>query len=91
MGINATPIGQQCCPEITGSNQQWRAYQPGGPTKAHDFVRIEDMWSDPMDTFKDEEDTTTAATSTANELPEPRTGLTIWRHVLLHQLYRAIY
>jgi hypothetical protein len=32
------------------------AYQPAAPTGNHAFVKIEDMWSDPMDKSEDEEE-----------------------------------
>jgi hypothetical protein len=31
------------------------AYQPDALTEDHAFVKIEDMWSDPMDKSEDEE------------------------------------
>jgi hypothetical protein len=66
------------------------AYQPAAPTDNHAFVKIEDMWSDPMDESEDEEEKAAPTRTIAEEPPVTRTEPTTRRHVLL-QLYRAIY
>jgi hypothetical protein len=42
------------------------AYQPAAPTDNHALVKIEDMWSDPMDESEDKEE----------EAASPRTSAT---------------
>jgi hypothetical protein len=66
------------------------AYQPAAPTKNHAFVKIEDMWSDPMDESEDKEEEAVPTLTIAEEPPVTRREPTTRCHALL-QLYRAIY
>ena len=83
-------------PLVNNPVQKWLgaidsgAYQPTAPTEDHAFVKIEDMWSDPMDESEDEEEATEPMVPPAAEPPAPRTRPPT-RHSILHQLYRAIY
>jgi hypothetical protein len=49
-------------PLVNNPVQKWLgaidsgAYQPAAPTNNHAFVKIEDMWSHPMDESEDEEE-----------------------------------
>jgi hypothetical protein len=83
-------------PLVNNPVQKWLgaidsgAYQPSAPTINHAFVKIEDMWSDPMDESEDLEEEAAPTLTIAEEPPVTRTEPTTRRHVLL-QLYRAIY
>jgi hypothetical protein len=83
-------------PLVNNPVQKWLgaidsgAYQPAAPTDNHAFVKIEDMWSDPMDESEDEEEEAAPTRTSAEEPPVTRTEPKTRRHVLL-QLYRAIY
>jgi hypothetical protein len=50
------------------------AYQQAAPTEDHAFVKIEDMWSNPMDKSKDEDEATEPTMPPAVEPPAPKTG-----------------
>ena len=83
-------------PLVNNPVQKWLgaidsgAYQQAAPTEDHAFVKIEDMWSDPMDESEDEDEATEPTVPPALEPPAPRTRPPT-RHSVLHQLYRAIY
>jgi hypothetical protein len=62
------------------------AYQPAATTKAHAFMKHEDMWSDWVDISKDESKAAGPTMPSAEEPPATRTGPPTRRRVL-HQLY----
>jgi hypothetical protein len=101
--IHKPPDGADTClasmrhPLVNNPGQKWLgaidsgAYQPAAPTEHHAFVKIEDMWSDPMDESEIEEETTELTVPPAVEPTAPRTRSPTGHSGLLHQLYRSIY
>ena len=83
-------------PLVNNPVQKWLgaidsgAYRPAAPTENHAFVKIEDMWSDPIDESDDEEEIETETIPLAEDLPTTRADPPTRRRVL-HQLYRSIF
>ena len=94
--VHKQPDGADTCmasmrhPLVNNPVQKWLgaidsgAYQPAAPTDNHAFVKIEDMWSDPMDESEDEEEEAAPTRTSAEEPPVTRTEPTTRRHVLLN-------
>jgi hypothetical protein len=101
--IHKPPDGADTClasmrhPLVNNPGQKWLgaidsgAYQPAAPTEHHAFVKIEDMWSDPMDESEIEEETAEPTVPPAVEPTAPRTRPPTGHSGLFHQLYRSIY
>ena len=83
-------------PLVNNPVQKWLgainsgAYKPAAITEAHAFVKVEDMWSDPIDE-SDEEEQAAAPTLTAAEEPPSTRTRPPTRNRVLHQLYQSIY
>ena len=83
-------------PLVNNPVQKWLgaidsgAYRPAAPTESHAFVKIEDMWSDPIDESDDEDEIETETVPIAQEPPTTRADPPTRRRVL-HQLYRSIF
>jgi hypothetical protein len=67
-------------PLVNNPVQKWLGaidsgvYQPAAPTNNHAFVKIEDMWSDPMDESEDEEEEAAPTRTIAEEPPVTKNG-----------------